>query len=305
MRILVTGGTGFLGAHVCRQLLEHGHSVTICVRETSNLDRLERLTGAARKRPILCRYDDLDLAAGYDAVIHMATAYGRGGDVPSKLIASNILMPVRMLEQCLKNGVGLFVNTDSYYAAAGPDHPMAGYILSKRHFTEWGRAIAGSRLRLVNMRIEHLYGAMDAPGKFCTAIVRDCLMNKPRIALTAGDQLRDFIYVEDAALAYTTLLDHADDCRLGWNEIGVGCGHTVPLREFVTKAHALTGSQSVLGFGDLAKAGGEIAASKADNSFLATRGWRCATRLEDGIRAVAEDMRQRIGLAPGQEGPQR
>jgi nucleoside-diphosphate-sugar epimerase len=305
MRVLVTGGTGFLGAHVCRQLLEKGHSVTLCVRETSHLDRLTRLTGGRPQQPVITRYDDLVPSAGYDAVIHMATAYGRGGDAASELIASNIQMPVRMLEQCLKNGVGLFVNTDSYYSASGPNHPMTGYILSKRHFVEWARAIAGTRLKLVNMRIEHLYGPMDAPGKFCTAIVRDCLANKPRIALTAGDQLRDFIFVEDAAAAYATLLEHAVDCVPGWNEIGVGCGHAVPLREFVTKAHALTGSQSTLGFGDLAKAGGEIAASKADNSFLTARGWRCVTSLDEGIRALVEDAQQETGHVPGREGPQR
>lgn len=305
MRVLITGGNGFLGAHVCRRLLADGHSVTVCVRATSNLDRLARLTGETRQRPVITRYDDLDLSAGYDAVIHMATAYGRGSEIPSELIAANILMPAGILERCLDNGIGLFVNTDSYYAAAGPGHPMAGYILSKRHFLEWARAIAGTRLKLVNMRMEHLYGPLDSPDKFCTAIVRDCLANKPRIALTAGDQLRDFIYVEDAASAYATLLDHAGDCKHGWNEIGVGSGHTVPLREFVTRAHALTGSQSALGFGDLAKANGEAPASKADNAFLTARGWRCATSLDEGIRAVAEDVRHRLRPAPGQEGARR
>ncbi len=302
MRILLTGGTGFLGAHVCQELLKHGHTVTVCVREGSNLKRLERLTDGMLLKPAFIRYEDLNFGSGYEAVIHMATAYGRDCQAPSEVISSNILMPAQLLEQCLTNDVELFINTDSYYATAGFEHPLAGYILSKKYFNEWARCIAGTRLKLVNMRIEHLYGPMDASGKFCTFIVRECLLNKPSIALTECDQLRDFIYVKDAASAYAAMLDHAGDCAFGWNEIGVGSGYAIQLREFVTRAHALTGSHSDLGFGVLAKPGGEIAASQADNSFLIARGWRCTTSLEDGIKYLIQDQRQEIcaGVKGGQ-----
>jgi CDP-paratose synthetase len=294
MRILLTGGTGFLGAHVCQQLLKHGHTVTVCVREGSSHERLERLTDGMLPKPAFIRYEDLNFGSDYEAVIHMATTYGRGSKASSEIIQSNVLMPAQLLEQCLENDVKLFINTDSYYTAAGLEHPLAGYILSKRHFNEWARNIAGTRLKLVNMRIEHLYGPMDASDKFCTFIVRECLLDKQNIALTECDQLRDFIYVEDAASAYVALLDHVGDCAFGWNEIGVGNGYAIQLREFVTRAHSLARSRSDLRFGDISKPRGEIAASKADNSFLIARGWRCATSLEDGIRYLIEDQRKEI-----------
>jgi nucleoside-diphosphate-sugar epimerase len=238
----------------------------------------------------LVPYDEINLGAGYDAVVHMATAYGRNKENASDIMTANLLMPAKLLEQCLNHGVGIFINADTYYAAAGVGHNMAAYVLSKQHFNKWAKLIANANLKLVNMRIEHLYGPMDARNKFCTAIVQDCLMGKPRISLTEGDQLRDFIYVEDAASAYATVLDNIMDLPAGWSEVGVGCGHAIPLREFVILAHALTGSQSVLGFGDLAKANGEIPVSKADNTFLCARGWSCKTQLADGIRAVIKDL---------------
>ncbi len=290
MHVLLTGGNGFLGAHVCQQLMNRGHVVSVAIRKGSNLERLELLIGRNQRGPTLIRYEDLDMAVGYDAVIHMATNYGRGELERSSLIAANILMPSKLLEKCLENKIGLFINTDSYYTAAGLDHPMAGYILTKRHFVEWARVIVGSRLKFVNMRLEHLYGPMDSSSKFCTAIVRDCLMNKPRIALTAGDQLRDFIHIKDAASAYVTLLDHVDDCGYGWTEIGVGSGEAISLKEFVVRVHALIGSRSVLGFGDLAKVSGEIPCSKADIAFLASKGWRCSIDLEEGIKTLIEQV---------------
>jgi CDP-paratose synthetase len=292
MRILLTGGTGFLGAYVCQKLLENGHLVTVCYREGSKLDRLEALTRSLRNKPNLVAYELVDLSAGYDAVIHTATEYGRGSASFSKVIEANIAMPVRLLEKCDVHGIGIFLNVDSYYFAAGINHPLSSYILSKRHFIDWAKAIAQTRIKAVNMRIEHLYGPMDSASKFCTSIVRDCIQGKERISLTHGNQLRDFIYVEDAARAFSTVIEHLRDFEVGWSTIGVGSGRTIPLKEFVLEVHRLTNSKSELGFGDLAQASGEITESKADTAFLSDKGWQCRTSLQEGIMEVIKDVRR-------------
>lgn len=295
LRVLVTGGNGFLGSYVTRELLRCGHSVTACIRTDSDLSRLYELTKDVNQGLQIVQYDGIDFSVGYDALVHMATNYGRDNSAAHEIINTNISMPARLVESCLLHGIGTFVNTDTYYAAAGPGHNMASYILSKQHFGHWARLIAGNGLKVVNLRMEHLYGPMDAQNKFCTAIVRDCLSNKPRIPLTDGDQLRDFIYVEDAASAYANILDKAWNLPSGWSEIGVGCGRAIPLREFVTLAHTLTGSRSILGFGDLAKMNGEILLSEADNSFLLSNGWRCKMSLRDGLMAIIDYLRSEAG----------
>lgn len=290
MKILLTGGTGFLGSNVCQELLAVGHSVDVALREASDIKRLQNLVSSDDKNLRLIKYTQLDLAAGYDTVIHMATAYGRGKHLLSDVIEANVLMPLRLLEESVKNGVRAFINTDTYYTTPHADHPLQSYIRSKKDFFEWACIAADKRVRFINMRLEHLYGPLDSNEKFCTSIVNDMLKNKERISLTECDQLRDFIYVKDAAKAYATVLCYLDDCERGCTEVGVGSGVAVPLKEYVTSAHEITGSNSKLGFGDLKKSSAEINLSCANNTFLIERGWSSEVDLKSGIKEIVQEM---------------
>lgn len=294
MRILITGASGFLGQHVCSALLQKGHTLTVALRTEILPEPL---------RPLQARYplslhmvlygQHLDLE-GQDGIIHMATQYGRSTcSRTSDIIASNVLLPVRLLEDAIAQGLQFFINTDTYYAKAGPGHLLQNYIRSKTHFREWADVMAGTRIRLIHMRLEHLYGPGDAMEKFCTALTRNCLNHLPRIALTSGQQMRDFLFVEDAAQAYACLLKGLPELARGCHSVEVGTGQAIALRDFCRELHAATGSTSVLGFGDIALAQGEIGFSVARPGLLQTLGWHSTTCLQDGIAALIADVRSR------------
>lgn len=295
MRILITGAGGFLGLHVCSALLQQGHTLTAALRTETPTEALQRLQA---KHPLslhMTRYGQhLDLE-GQDGIIHMATQYGRSpASCSSDIIAANVLMPAQLLEAAIAHGLQFFINTDTYYTKAGAGHPLQDYIRSKLHFLEWADAIAAARIRLVHLRLEHLYGPGDSMDKFCTALTRNCLNHLPRIALTSGQQMRDFIFVEDAAQAYACLLQGLPELAKGCHHADVGTGQAIALGDFCRDLHAATGSTSLLGFGDIALARGEISFSAARPGLLQTLGWSSKTCLQEGIAELISDVRRRI-----------
>jgi len=132
------------------------------------------------------------------------------------------------------------------------DRHMGAYALSKRHFAEWGRLFAeDNNIRFVNIRLEHIYGPGDDTSKLPTRLIRECLSNVPEIRLTAGEQKRDFVYVDDVVAGYEILLDQSDNQAENFLEYGLGSGKMVTIREFTETIHKLSGSTSFLNFGAL------------------------------------------------------
>ena len=288
MKVLLTGATGFLGSHLARALLREGHQVTILKRSTSDCSRLEDIASELAA----CDADAADLLSvlsrhgPFDAVIHAATAYGRRDESDAALVEANVLFPLRLLHACCEQGTGLFVNTDTFSRAslaAGATH-LAGYHLTKKQFAEWGALTAKQHgLTFANMRLEHVYGPGDQPDKFIPFIIRQCMRDGARIALTSGEQKRDFVYVADVVEAYLLVLRQKDSLPARYMDYQVGTGSATTVRELVEKIHSLTRSTAQLQFGALAQRPGELMCSQADTRALQALGWQGRVSMEEGL----------------------
>lgn len=148
----------------------------------------------------------------------------------------------------------------------------------------------GTGLRLVNLRIEHIYGANDRPEKFCPTVLGAMKRNEPELLLTAGEQRRDFIYVDDVVAAFLTVLNRADDFTTDHIQLSVGSGRSIPIREFVSTGHRLAQSRTRLRFGALPTRPEDFPDSQADNTALCSLGWKPSVDLETGILRVLSSM---------------
>ncbi|MGZ0052655.1 NAD-dependent epimerase/dehydratase family protein [Brevibacillus gelatini] len=294
MKVLLTGATGFLGSHLARALLAEGHQVTILKRSTSDCSRLADIASELAA----CDVDAADLLSAFsrhgpfDAVMHAATAYGRRGESEAALVEANVLFPLRLLRACCEYGTGLFVNTDTFSRASlafGATH-LAGYHLTKKQFAEWGaHAAVQYGLAFANMRLEHVYGPDDQPDKFIPYVIRQCLQDGARLALTSGEQKRDFVYVTDVVEAYLLLLRQKDSLPKGaYLEYQVGTGRATAVRELVEKIHSLTCSTAQLQFGALPQRPGELMCSQADTRKLRELGWKERVSLEQGLTMLLQ-----------------
>lgn len=285
--LLITGATGFLGSHLVRRFVADGWNVAILKRPASNLNRIADILDRLHVFDVDC-LNELFVTLGHvDAVIHAATNYGRYGEPASSIFEANTTFPLRLLEAVTRNGTGAFINTDTVL-----DPLLNAYALSKHQFKQWGQQLADDgRFRFINLRLQHMYGVGDDPTKFTTHVIRSCLENAPELRLTLGEQKRDFIHVDDAVDAYAVVIDRLLELAPGFNELDVGSGRAVTIREFVETVRRLTDAITELEFGALPCRPNEPMFLQANTTLLTALGWTNHYELAAGLAQTIKSER--------------
>lgn len=261
-RVLVTGATGFLGAHVVRELNARGWMPIPTARAGTDRARLADVAGL--------RWVDLDLLSPISiqqafaevkpaAVIHSA-AYGvdfRQQD-PQVAIATNVTATALLLEAAANVGVKRFVHVGTCYEYGDKTGPIlesdplspttlygatkaAGTLLALERSKTLG-------LPLVVVRPFGMYGPAEGAHKLVPLIKRACEVGE-KLPLTSGEQIRDYIYVGDVVAALIELLE-ADSFPA--NEVfNLGSGRPVMIKEFVSECAKVFGDLTLMAFGAL------------------------------------------------------
>lgn len=279
--VLITGINGFLGSRLAKRL----STKYVVIGLGNELDNLFRIQSCGFK--VYSSKNNLEsvfLENRIDAVIHTATVYR--SDSVRPLLDANIVLPVSLFDLAQKHGVSLFVNTDSFFTHtknAGYEY-LQEYTLSKQHALFWLKALQ-KKCTLVNMVIYHMFGENDSPAKFVSFLLQKLKANED-IDLTLGEQIRDFIYIEDVVSAFETIVDRSA-CFGEFNEFDVCSGAGTSIRELVVLMKDVVGSSSNLRFGKLAYRNNEIMSATGNPKGLLELGWKCKFLLKDGLRALA------------------
>ena len=136
--------------------------------------------------------------------------------------------------------------------------------------------------------MESLYGPGDDNTKFITWFMNQCRNNISTIDLTGGDQKRDFIYIDDAALAYFTILHYKNKFNTRFENVNIGSGQSHSIREICELIKKITSSSSFLNFGKIQYRDGEKMLSVADTRKLTDFGFQIRTNLDDGLTKMME-----------------
>jgi len=284
--VLITGATGFLGSHLARKFVNEGYEVVILKRSFSDMQRIADITDKVVSYDI----DKIDIAAPFKkhritSVIHAATTYGKNQEEKSEIVDINLYFPLRLLEASIRNRVDVFINTDTFF---DPGYKyLQAYSLSKSQFVEWLK-IADSKIKIFNMKLEHIYGEMDSPLKFIPAIVIQLVERSKEIKMRKGDRKRDFIYVSDVIDAYAAVVAKRVKFKQGFHEYGVGTGRSVSIKDVVRLVKELTGNKKTfLNLEALPLEKSEMADSAADTrSIRKELGWRPKVSLPKGLQRV-------------------
>ena len=290
MRILLTGVTGYLGSNLAAELITKGHELIGLKRHTSSISRIEKILSDLQ----LHNLEDIDLAKIFtqygkvDVVIHTATNYGRNNESIINVINANMLFPLQLLDLATHHNVSTFINADTSL-----DKMLNIYALSKSQFTDWGRYLSEKeKISFINLKIEHFYGPGDDESKFIAHVVKTCMLNKLELNLTSGEQLRDFIYIDDLLSAFMIFLDKKEGFGNGFFEFDVGSGTAVPIKSVVEIAHRLIGSKTKLNFGVLPYRVGEAMLCQADITNLESMGWKCFYNIETGLQKIIKHEKE-------------
>ncbi|MDJ0535424.1 MAG: NAD-dependent epimerase/dehydratase [Xenococcaceae cyanobacterium MO_207.B15] len=290
--VLLTGATGFLGSHLVKKFYQEGYQVIILKRSFSDIKRLQDILSDL----IVYDIDRCELAKPFqeieriDTIVHAATCYGRNNESASSIIEANVLFPLRLFELGIEFNTVAFLNTDTFINTDTIKYKyLTSYSLSKNHFLQWGKQLTeNGKIRFINIKLEHPFGANDSQSKFTTYIINSCLNNVEQLELTPGEQKRDFIHIDDVVSAYSILLQKAIKKPELYQNYELGTGKSVSIREFVEMVHRITQSKTILKFGALPYREGEIMDSQANIQALSELGWKPGADLEDRLCQTIE-----------------
>lgn len=308
MKIMLTGGAGFIGSHVADAYLAAGHQVVI-------LDDLR--SGDGRYVPSGTRHHVVDIACPEpldtvvglerpDAVCHHAaqTSVTLAARDPALDARNNCTGLLNMLQSCVRHEVTRFIFISSGGAVYGdvdqrptpesvtprPRSPYGIHKLAGEHYLDFYRQEYG--IEYTTLRYGNVYGPRQSPyGEAgVVAIFIDKLLRKERPTMFAfTDQpegmSRDYVYVEDVANANLLAVENG-----AMGVFNIAGGRAVRTRELFEEVQAACGSTLTAAAGPPRP--GDLRDSWLDISRAAdVLGWRPEVTLADGIRRTVEFIR--------------
>ena len=293
--VLLTGATGFLGSHILSALLKNGFNVVILKRSFSDTWRIDHLMHQIKSYNIdSTPFEKVFEEQKIDIIIHTATNYGRKNESVSQLVEDNILFSLKILETASLYNTDIFFNTDTLQ-----NRNLSDYTLSKKQFVEWLRRFSDARkIKVVNLRLEHIFGPGDNNTKFVVWLMEQMLSKRDEINLTKGEQKRDFIYIDDVVRVYLLLLRQSGILSQ-FSEFDIGTGEPIRIKEFVLKLKEtieLVYKEPVLtklNFGTIPYRKGEMMEVKEDVNPLFNLGWKPDITLTEGLEIVVKEFMER------------
>ena len=305
MKVLVTGGAGFIGSHVVDAYLAAGHEVLVvdnlCTGKRENLNPKARFHELDILDP---KTAELIRAEGPDVLNHHAAQMDVRRSVADPLFdaRTNILGTITLLEAARQAGVRKVLFVSSGGAAYGeqetfpapethPTWPVSPYGVSKRsgelycHFFQ-----VEYRMPFVAFRYANVYGPRQDPhGEAGVVAIFSgrMLRGEPVTVNGDGKQTRDYVYVGDVARMSLLALE-----RDATGPVNIGTGRETDVNELAATLLEVSGSRSEVQHGP-AK-GGEQRRSVVDIRRAAeVFGWRPEVSLRDGLARTVEFFRAR------------
>ncbi len=302
MRVLVTGGAGYIGSVITDQLVREGHSVVVF----DNLSKGHQ--DAVSPQATLVDADLLDHAVLQDtltthrieAVIHMAASslVGESMQQPGRYYVNNTVASIRLLEGMLqaKINVIVFSSTAAVYGEPerqpisedDPTRPSNTYgetKLAVERALHWYHHAHG--VRYASLRYFNAAGATEQRGErhdpetHLIPLVLRAARNPERPITVFGDDyptrdgtcVRDYIHVSDLARAHVSALEALDHGDIGADIFNLGCGDGYSVKEVIDTARRVTGREIPVVVGP--RRPGDPAVLVASSDRIAkTLGWR-------------------------------
>lgn len=297
MKVLVTGGAGFIGSHIAEHFAEAGHTVRILDNlATGYIKNIPQNKNIEFIQGDICDFSLVEKAvSGIDYVFHEAALVSvpLSCERPAEAFRINTLGTLNVLKACVKANVNKFV-TASSAAVYGNNpvlpkredmypEPASPYAISKLDGEYLARMFYENHgLRTTCLRYFNVYGPRQDPRSPYAAVIPIFLdrakAGKDLIIYGDGLQSRDFVHVKDVVRANVAALEHGDG-----QVFNVAMGKSVTILELAENIIKLTGSSSKIVHA--APRAGDVKDSRADVSKISSW-WKGEIELQDGLKSL-------------------
>lgn len=310
MRILVTGGAGFIGSHLARRLLDAGHAVVV-------VDNLS--TGTQANVPAGAEFIELDLArpdflsalpgGKFDVVCHLAAQSSgpASADMPYADLQANAASTLLLSRWCLEHVVPRFLyassmaiygNAEALPVAEGaPCMPVSYYGVSKLTSEHVLRLAAREGLSVTSFRMFSVYGPGQNLGNLKQGIVSiylAYLLQGVPVPVTGSlERFRDLVYIDDVIDAWLKAVDATATPAPAYNLAG---GGPTTVRALLTALIASMGLPADYPIDELPGSAADQFGLYADVSRVHTDlGWQPRITLAAGLQAMVAWARSERG----------
>jgi len=308
VKILVTGGAGFIGSHVVDAYVAAGHEVAVI--DNLSTGREDNVNPNAR----LHRVDIRDLAQVKQVVAsfqpEVVNHHAAQSEVPKSVADPghdahvNIVGGVNVLRACADNSVRKVIFSSTGGALYGepdivpadedhPIRPLSPYGTSKYAFEQYLATFDRTfGLRFTTLRYANVYGARQdfaaEEGRVVAIFAGRMIENKPLTIDGDGNQSRDMLHVGDIAMANIAALERGDG-----GTFHISTGIPVTVNDIFRKLAILTEYKLEPRFGPSRK--GDVYRIALDNTRAkAQLGWEPRIQLEEGLRLTVDYFREQI-----------
>ncbi|RMH70584.1 MAG: SDR family oxidoreductase [Gemmatimonadetes bacterium] len=310
MRMVVTGGAGFLGSHLCDRLLAEGHSV-ICIDNlltgtTANIDHIRD------ERFLFIKHDVTNyiyVEGDVDFVLHFASPASPIDylELPIPTLKVGSLGTHKALGLAKAKGAGFLLASTSevygdpqinpqhelYWGNVNPVGPRGVYDEAKR-FAE-AMTMAYHRYHNVNTRIVRIFNTYGPrmrlnDGRVVPNFIKQALKNEPITVYGDGSQTRSFCYVDDLIDGIYRLMRSEEH-----EPTNIGNPHEMSILEFAETIIQLTGSSSEIVYKPLPTDDPTVRRPDISKAKKILK-WEPKVSLEEGIEKTIEYFRQKLEL---------
>jgi UDP-glucose 4-epimerase len=306
MKVLVTGGAGFIGSHLVDRLVQEGHEVVV-------VDNLS--TGKRRNINRAARFFKLDIQSWRlervfrnerpNLVMHLAAQMDVRKSVEDPIFDAqvNVLGTLNVLQQAIKHGVRKVVFSSSGGAIYGEQEiypapeshitrPLSPYGISKlcgEQYLSYYQRVSG--LQIVSLRYANVYGPRQDPNGEAGVVaifIQKLLNNEQAIVYGNGRQTRDFVYVEDVVEANLAVM--AQETQGIYN---VGTGEETSINDLLRILVSSTNSTCKEVHGP-AKTGEQVRSVIDSGKLRQELSWEPRTELGEGIKRTVDYFREHM-----------
>ncbi|OGY21700.1 MAG: UDP-glucose 4-epimerase GalE [Candidatus Woykebacteria bacterium GWB1_45_5] len=299
MKILVTGGAGFIGSYVTRQLLDKDHEVVVYDDLSRGFKKLVDQRATFIQGPVLDKNELTKALKGVDAVVHMAAfiIVPESVEKPHLYWENNVVGTETLLEAMREATVNKIIFSSSATVYGDPDKlPLTESSPVKKATNPYGQTKIEMEklieaehkkrgLSAIILRYFNPYGPNELHQPETHAIpnfIKATLAKKPIPLYWKGGQIRDFIYVEDLAAAHIAPLSLE-----GSHIFNVGTGEGTKVIDIVNKIFENVGYKVPIQ--DLGDRPGDVPANYTSAEKIQKElGWKAKVSLEEGLKRTVE-----------------
>lgn len=293
-KAIITGGTGFVGSNLSRELLRQGWEVSIIAQKKFGYKNIEDI----RDKVNIFEYEgDIDQLIIFfqntnaNVVFHLASVFisEHKPEEVDLLIDSNLKFGAQILEAMKKSETKLIINTGTSWQHYHSDgyNPVCLYAATKEAFEKLIEYyIAGEELRGITLKLFDTYGETDTRPKLIN-LLHKFSQEKTELDMSPGDQVIDLVHVDDVVNAFIKAYEYIyENKEIQYEKYAVSSGREVKLKELIELYEKVSGEKILVKWGGRSYRKREV--MKLWRNFKTLPGWSCNLSLEEGLKRVSQ-----------------